>query len=312
MSEMAIEVRGLTKRFGHQPVLRDTNLAVPRGCVFCLVGENGAGKSTLLRCLMGYYRPEAGSMRVLGLDPLKQPMEVRQKVAYVSDSPRFYEWMRVHEVAWYAAGFYPAGFFDRFQQRAIEFELPAHSKIRELSKGMRSKLALALAMAAEPQLLILDEPTSGLDPLVRRSFLESMSELAGTGSTILIASHQLHELERVADRVAFISHQQITVADDLDHLKQEIQRIELSLRDPLLALPAVASELDVIAAHTQGRTQVWLARGLTPERRDRFMADDNVIELQTGRPSLEELYVALTRGNSQNLLNQTREGEVSV
>lgn len=309
MNDLVIEIRGLSKRFGRNTVLRDVDLEIPRGCVFCLVGENGAGKSTLLRCLMGYHRLEAGSIRVLGLDPQKQPMEVRQQVAYVSDAPKFYDWMRVQEVGWFAAGFYAAGFLDRFRQRAIEFELPAQTKVRDLSKGMRSKLALALAMAADPQLLILDEPTSGLDPVVRRSFLESMAELAGNGRTVLIASHQLHELERVADRVAFISGQQIALADDLDLLKQNVQRIELSLRDPLLALPAVVGELELLAAHTHGRTMVWLARGLTEERRLQLAHDDNVLDLQTGRPSLEELYVALTRNQQlpQLVIHSTNE-----
>ena len=128
----------------------------------------------------------------------------RRRVGYVPDQPALYDWMTVEEAGWFVAGFYPLGFQRHYNELIEHFELPPDRKIKELSKGMRAKVSLSLAMGHKPELLILDEPTSGLDPLVRREFLESMVDIAGQGRTVLLASHQIAEVERVADVVAIV------------------------------------------------------------------------------------------------------------
>ncbi len=146
-------------------------------------------------------------------------MDLRRRVGYVADQPGLYEWMTVADAGWYASGFYEAGFIERFAQLAGDFQLPMETKIRDLSKGMRAKVALSLAMAFDPKLLILDEPTSGLDPLVRRTFLESMVDRAAAGQTVFLSSHQIQEVERVADYVAILHEGKLQVVSNLDDLK---------------------------------------------------------------------------------------------
>ena len=151
--------------------LQGVDLNIESGSVFSLLGENGAGKTTLIRILTGFQRPSSGTVRVLGLDPITDALEIRRRIGYVSDSPALYEWMRVDEIGWFASSFYPDGFLKNYRDMLAQYDLPTNRKIKHLSKGQRAKVALALAVAHDPELLILDEPTSGLDPLVRRDFL---------------------------------------------------------------------------------------------------------------------------------------------
>ncbi len=289
-----IETKGLKKNFGRNQVLQDVTLSVPPGCVFALLGDNGAGKSTLIRGLMGYLRFDGGTSSVLGLDPFRQTLELRRRVGYISDAPAFYEWMTIREVAQFTSAFYDDAFLKNFVEHAQAFTLPVSTRIKDLSKGMKSKLSLALMMAARPQLMILDEPTSGLDPIVRRSFLESMVDVAGSGRTVFVASHQIHEIERVADMVAFLKDGRIKAVGPLDQLKTEIQSLTFSRKDSLLQLSLPLEKLDVLSESHSGRTSSFLIRDLTNEAIDRLHDDQNVFDIQVARPSLEELYVGLS------------------
>ena len=292
-----IELNRVNKRFGTNNVLQDVSLTVPAGVVFALLGENGAGKSTLIRSMLGFHRFDSGTANVLSRSPATQCLELRREVGYVPDAPAFYDWMRVRECAWYVSGFYKPGFLDRFAVLAEEFELPVETRVRDLSKGTRSKLALALAMAFEPPLLMLDEPTSGLDPLVRRSFLETMAETAASGRTVFICSHQIHEIERIADHVAILHDGQIRVSGLLDDLKNAYQILTLSRRDPLLCMPDSISDLEVLYEDTSGRTTTMLVRNMRPEICEQLTQHPNLLDVRVMRPSLEELYIGFTRGN---------------
>ena len=175
-----ISADGLAVHFPGCEALRGVDLSVSSGTVSALLGENGAGKTTLIRVLTGFQIPSAGNCTVLGLNPIKEARQIRQRVGYVSDAPALYEWMRVDEIGWFASSFYEQGFLQNYNSAIARYEVPANRKIKHLSKGQRAKVALALALAHDPELLILDEPTSGLDPLVRREFLESMLDRVAT------------------------------------------------------------------------------------------------------------------------------------
>ena len=291
---VAIKVHYVCKKFGRRTVLDNVSFEVPSGCVFALLGENGAGKSTLIRGLLGFHQFTSGSVEVLGANPAKQTMELRRKVGYVSDQPGLYEWMTVAEAGWYASGFYAPGFIDRFSQLASDFNLPLDGKVRDLSKGMRAKVALSLAMAFDPQLLVLDEPTSGLDPLVRRAFLESMVDRAAAGQTVFLSSHQIQEVERVADYVAILHAGKLQVVARLDDLKSEVTLINYSLRDPLLAAPIEFDPSEVLQRSQSGRSFQYLVRGFKPEMQDIMQRDPNLFEFKAVRPNLEELYIGFT------------------
>jgi len=152
----------------------------------CRLGANGAGKSTAIRLLLGLDDPDSGTTEVLGMNSRTHAMEIRSRVGYMADQPPLYDWMTVEEIGWFAARFYPTGYQKEFEKLTRRFDLQNNQKISTLSKGMKAKVALSLAMAHLPKLLILDEPTSGLDPLVRREFLGSGRAVAAINSVLPI------------------------------------------------------------------------------------------------------------------------------
>ena len=223
-----IQVQGLTKRYRNQTAVDGLSLSVPEGSIFGLLGENGAGKTTTIQMLLGLVKPDGGRIDVLGLDPARQGFEVRRRIGYVPEVPVLYDWMTVAEIGWFAAGFHLDSQRDhrRLSDAVCRVDprvRPARrsGRSRQLSKGMRAKVSLALALASDPPLLVLDEPTSGLDVLVRREFLESMVDLAGAGRTVLLSSHQIGEVERVASHVALMHQGRLIRVEPLDELKSQ-------------------------------------------------------------------------------------------
>jgi ABC-2 type transport system ATP-binding protein len=225
--ETVIETRGLCKRFGGKPAVDRLNLSVPRGAICALLGDNGAGKTTTIRMLTGLLPPDAGSASILGQDCWSAAATLRQRVAYVPERPRYYDWMTVAEIGWFTAGFHGKEYPARFHSWREKFQLDPKARLSHLSKGQYAKVGLALGLAIDPEVLILDEPTSGLDLLVRREFLGSMVSLAAEGRTILISSHQIAEVERVASHVAFIAHGRLLLFASLEELKRRIVRLNL-------------------------------------------------------------------------------------
>lgn len=285
-----ISVEGLSKRYGRQVALDAVSFEVEPGTVFALLGENGAGKTTAIRLLLGIAEPSAGSASVFGLNCGRNSLEIRRRVGYVAEKPTLYDWMKVDEIGWFTAGFYAGGFLQRYRQLVDQFQVPRQQKLKTLSKGMLAKVALALAMGHDPELLILDEPTSGLDALVRREFLESMVDRAAEGKTVFLSSHQIHEVERVADVVAVLRQGKLIVVDRLEKLKAETVEVTLTMNDPGGVPPEVAGEL----LRTQRRSRQWqlLIRHAPVEALNALADDAAVASLDTRTPSLEEIFVA--------------------
>ena len=216
--------------------------------------------------------------------------------------PSLYDWMTVAEIGWFAAGFHPdprdgTGLYRaRYSELARGFELPEKRKIKALSKGMRSKVSLALALASDPSLLILDEPTSGLDLMVRREFLESMVDLASEGRTVLLSSHQIGEVERVASHVALLHKGKLILAEPLDELKARTFLLHVTFdgRDHPAAPPA-ALPLDLIDAADAPRQARWLVRAKDRAACEAVRGLAGVEALEVDSPSLEEIYVGYMR-----------------
>jgi ABC-2 type transport system ATP-binding protein len=284
-------------------VVDGLSLEIPDGSIYGLLGENGAGKTTTLQILLGLVAADDGRAEVLGLDPMRKGIEIRRRVGYVPEQPALYDWMTVAEIGWFAAGFHPeprtgsAAFQARYVELIEEFALPSRRKIKALSKGMKSKVSLALALASNPPLLVLDEPTSGLDAMVRREFLESMVELASAGRTVLLSSHQIGEVERVASHVALLHRGRLILAEPLDELKSRTFLLALSFtsRDhPLTPPPNL--HLELIDAADAPRQAHWLVRA-----RDRSVCETvrslpGVESLRIETPSLEDIYIGYMRG----------------
>lgn len=202
-------------------------MTVPAGSIFALLGDNGAGKSTTIRILNGLTPADTGWARILGQDVWKEAWALRQRIGYVPERPKFYDWMTVREIGWFTSGFQGSGYLQRYLELTEQFLLEPRARLSVLSKGQYAKVGLALALAINPEVLILDEPTSGLDLLVRREFLASMVRLAGQGRTILICSHQVAEIERVASHVAFLHAGAVLLTGTMDELREHMVRVRL-------------------------------------------------------------------------------------
>jgi ABC-2 type transport system ATP-binding protein len=240
MGESVIETSQLKKAYGDFEALRGLDLRVPRGSIYGFLGRNGAGKTTTIRTVMGMLKQDSGSAQVFGL-PVSLgdgSIAIRQRIGYVTEDKELYPYMSVEQIIRFTRPFFPKWRRD-LEQRYLEmFELPAKKKVANLSKGMRSKLMLLLAIARGAELLILDEPTDGLDPVAINDVLrELVSVAASEGTTMFFSSHQLSEVEEIADRIGIIDRGRMVVEGALDDIKSSYQRVEFTLGDDV-ALPA--------------------------------------------------------------------------
>jgi ABC-2 type transport system ATP-binding protein len=288
--DTVIRLDQVTKRFGGHTALDQVSISVPKGVVFALLGENGAGKTTAIRIMLGMVEPDGGRSRVLDLDSQRDGLEIRHRVGYVSERPTLYDWMTVAEIGWFTAGFYGEPFLPRYRELVAQYKLPERRKLKALSKGMRAKVALSLAMAHEPELLILDEPTSGLDTLVRREFLESMIDLAAAGRTVLLSSHQIGEVERVADIVAILKQGRLLLVERLDELKDQVRQLTIILTDGASGLPPIGGQI-IHQVRKSLNCQV-LVRGLGADELESLRHHPAVYDVESHMPSLEEIFVA--------------------
>jgi ABC-2 type transport system ATP-binding protein len=286
--EPIIRLDQVTKRFGRHTALDQVSLTVEPGTIFALLGENGAGKTTALRLLLGLIEPTAGTIQVVGLNPLEKGLEVRRRVGYLPEQPSLYDWMTVGEIGRFTAAFYAhVPFLENFRRLTDELKLPWGAQIKTLSKGMRAKVALTLALAQDPELLVLDEPTSGLDLLVRREILERMVDLAARGRTVLLSSHQINEVERIADTVAILHHGRLVAVSPLEELKQETQELTITMNGSADAPPPIAGEL--LRHRQRGRQWQILVRNCPPQELERWRAETSIIAMESRRPRLEEI-----------------------
>lgn len=293
--ETIIETRDLSKHFGGKLVVDHLNLSVPKGAIFALLGENGAGKTTTIRMLTGLLQPDHGSAKILDKGCWASAEALRQRVAYVPERPRYYDWMTVAELGWFTAGFRQRSFPDQFKHWTGTFQLDPKQRLSNLSKGQYAKVGLALALAAEPEVLILDEPTSGLDLLVRREFLTSMVGLAAEGRTILISSHQIAEVERVASHVAFLAKGRLLLSASMEELKQRIIRLDFHYE----AEPPDAASLGTVL-HRNGSGKHWQAVLQDPRlgAMQALRGMDGIRDLQETTLQLEDIYCALLAGKA--------------
>lgn len=228
----ALEVVGLTKRFRNQAAVDGMTLTVPKGTTFGFLGPNGAGKTTTLKMLMGMLRRNGGSVQVLGLDPQREPVAVRQRVGYVPEQQFIYGWMRVDEVVGFCRRVYAAWNDDTCKELLRVFRLPPEKRIKHLSKGMAVKLSLLIALSHDPELLILDEPMAGLDPLVREELLDGMLRIvADRGQAIVFSSHTFDDVQRMAEVVGIMHQGRLLVQSRVDDLLRRTRRIRAVLQN---------------------------------------------------------------------------------
>ncbi|HMD98890.1 MAG TPA: ABC transporter ATP-binding protein [Terriglobia bacterium] len=230
-----ILTRDLTKLYGGLAAVQGLNLSVGPNCITAFLGQNGAGKSTTIKMLLGMIRPTAGEGTVLGrrISDAEANREARRRVAYVAENKPLYGYMTVEETIRFASSFYPDWRTDAAQKLVCDYKLPPDRKVKALSKGMRTKLALLLAFARRPELLILDEPSEGLDPVGIEHLLQTLVAQAAEGATVFFSSHQIADVERVADHVCILDQGCLVVDASLDQLRQFYRRVDLAFSFPV-------------------------------------------------------------------------------
>jgi ABC-2 type transport system ATP-binding protein len=234
-NEFAIHTRGLTKSYGHQDAVRDLDLSISRNRITAFLGRNGAGKSTTIKMLLGLIRPTAGAGTVLGkqITDAEQNRQMRQRVAYVAEDKPLYGYMTVQQTINFARSFYSDWRIEVEKKLLLDSELPAHRKVKSLSKGMRTKLALLLAFARLPELLVLDEPSEGLDPVGIEYLLRTLVACSADGISIFFSSHQIAEVERVADHICILEKGRLLLDASADHVRQSYRRVDMVFPAPV-------------------------------------------------------------------------------
>ncbi len=245
MSEQpVIQTRQLTRYFGSKAAVYELDLSVPRGGVFALLGRNGSGKTTTIRMVLGLSEPTRGEATILGYDSRRIPPEGRARIGYLTEEHQLYSWMSVRQCRDFQAPFYPRWNEKVFQGVIDHFRLREAAKVRELSRGERAGLCLALTLAPDPELLILDDPAMGLDPVARRALIESMVYLTRRADrTIFFSTHELADVERVADFVAVLDRSVLRVACPLETFRRSVQQVRLRFAGAPPPLPPITGLL---------------------------------------------------------------------
>jgi ABC-2 type transport system ATP-binding protein len=293
-NDPAVKILGLTKRFGRSAAVHNLSLSIPRGCAFGLLGPNGAGKSTTLRMLMGTLAPTAGEARVLGIDVCHNPTLVKQKVGYVPETHHIYRWMRVGEVIGFCRSCYPTWNEATCREMCDRFALDPRKKVKHLSKGTLVKLALVLAVSHEPELLLLDEPLSGLDPIAREEFLDGvLQSICDRGHTVVISSHIMDDVRRLADRMAILYEGQILVEGNVDQLLATTKRVSITLHDG--SRPEKPPE-GTVWQRVQGREWLATIRDFSPEKEQFLRSLACAEHVEVHDLDLEELFKDYVKG----------------
>ena len=231
---LAFELAAASKAFGTHRVLDRLDFSAPPGAVVGLLVTNGAGKSTLLKCLVGLLRVDAGTVTVGGHNAWDLPADIKARIGYVDQQPRFYPWMTGKHLLPYVGSFYPGWDPRLIDHLANAWEVPMNRPFGKLSPGQQQKIALLAAIGHRPGLLILDEPVSALDPSARRAFLRALLELtADAGRTVILSTHITSDIERVASHIAVLADGQMRCVDELDELKDRVKRLRITASAPL-------------------------------------------------------------------------------
>jgi ABC-2 type transport system ATP-binding protein len=287
-----IETKNLTRRFGRAEAVHELTLAVPAGSVTALLGPNGAGKTTTIKMLMNLLRPTAGEATVLGVDSRKLGERELAQLGYVSENQQLPVWMTVRQFLDYCRPFYPTWDRDLEKTLLAQLALPESRKLSQLSRGMLMKAALLSSLAYRPKLLVLDEPFSGLDPLVRDEFIKGMLEVTAAGEwTVLVSSHDIDEVERLADRVAMLEGGRLKLSEATEALQGRFRRVEVTAAASTFS-PA-ADWLDWEQAGALTKFVETRYAGETTERlwRERFGSDRVTAQAMT----LREIFLTFAR-----------------
>ena len=281
-----IEVRDAVKKFDGFAALDGTTLTVPAGSVYGLVGPNGAGKSTLIRHLTGIYRQDSGEVTIGG-EQVWENAALKARIAAIPDDWYFFMQSTVRDMMRFYKGFYPSFSMERYEKLKEVFNIDEKRAIRRLSKGMQKQVAFWLALSCMPDYLVLDEPVDGLDPVMRRQVWSALlSDVAENGTTVLVSSHNLRELEDVCDHVGIMNHGRMLVERSLSALQDNIVKIQLAFADG----GKLPEGLEILHRSSTGRLQQLILRGSAEELTAKLSAAGPLF-LDVVPLNLEEIFI---------------------
>mgnify|MGYP000824082357 CR=1 FL=1 len=282
-----IEIRELVKTFDGFAALDGASLTVPQGAIYGLVGPNGAGKSTLLRHLTGVYRQDSGTVSVDGAD-VWENVAVKQRIASIPDDWHYFMQSSIRDMMKFYRGFYPQFNMERYEKLRGVFSLDEKQLIRRLSKGMQKQAAFWLAISCRPELMILDEPVDGLDPVMRRQIWSIiMSDVAEHGTTVLVSSHNLRELEDVCDHVGIMHHGKVMLERSLSELQGSVCKIQVAYQERMPKLPA---DFEVLHMSSTGRVYTMIVKGNPKEAKLRLEQTSPML-IDVLPLTLEEIFI---------------------
>ena len=283
-----IEVKNVVKTFDGFAALDGANITVPDGGVYGLVGPNGAGKSTIIRHLTGIYRPDSGEILVEG-QPVYENPEKKALIAAIPDDWFYFQSATIRDMMQFYRGFYPAFDMARYERFKEVFSLPEKTPIRRMSKGMQKQAAFWLTMSCRPKYLILDEPVDGLDPVMRRQVWSlMMSDVSEHGTTVLVSSHNLRELEDVCDHVGIMNKGRVLLERSLTDLQENIVKMQAVWKPG--EVPVLPRELEVLHTSNVGRVYTYIVRGTAAAVTEK-MGQYGPLMLEALPLSLEEIFI---------------------
>ena len=284
-----IKVNNVTKTFDGFRALDGLTMTVEQGSIYGLVGPNGAGKSTILRHIMGVYRPDSGSILVDGQPVFENPA-VKAKIAVIPDDLYYFPSASTRDMMRFYRGIYPKFDPERYETLRRAFpEVDEKAPIRRLSKGMQKQSAFWLALCCNPELLVLDEPVDGLDPVMRRQVWSLlMGDVAQRGTTVLVSSHNLRELEDVCDHVGILSHGKVLLERSLTDLQDNVVKLQVAFNQP--ELPQLPKDMNILHIGQLGRVYTLIVRGNPSEIKSRMAAYSPIL-LEALPLSLEEIFI---------------------
>ena len=283
-----IDIRSLTKRYGTVLAVDDVSFNVPEGSIFGLLGTNGAGKTTTFKCMLGLARPNSGTVTFGGrtLEPA-----MFEHIAYVPERSALYEWMSGTQHLEFYRRSYKHYDAERARKLTDLFHLDLRKRVKALSKGQQTALAVILAFSIHPKILVLDEPTSGLDPVHQRHVLDLMISESSAGTTILFSSHQIGQVERAAERIAILHNSKLVMQGDVEQLRSDEKIIEATFDSETPSLNGIESDPRVRLVTRNGRLVRAFVRNDT-EGLMKLFADKQPRSLRVLDQNLEDIFLS--------------------
>lgn len=300
MADVAIKTDKLFKAYNGNEVLRGLNLNVPSGSIYAFLGRNGEGKTTTIRLILNIINPDSGGISVLGKDALKDPAGVKRSIGYVPEAPFFYDWMRIEEIFDFVRESFKGSWSDdKLKSLAARLAIKRDAVFGNLSMGMKAKVALAAAMAHNPEALLLDDPTSGLDVVVRREFFEALVEMVDEiNCTVLFSTHLLTEVERIADHVGLLKNGVAEAEMSVDELKERVKRVRLLFDGGADRSILTPFEDKILTEEKDKRAITMVLKDFDDGAEEKLKSLEGCKAEITGL-ELEEIFVAYTRDQAE-------------